>query len=60
VSTENDTNPTLEERRREPWPWIVTGLLAFMITTSLLFYAIAAANPDPPVTPESKPGLSAS
>jgi hypothetical protein len=48
-----------ERRRREPWPWIVGGLLAFMIGTSLLFYAIAASHPDPPVVPEDKPGLSA-
>lgn len=44
---------------REPWPWIVGCLLAFMIATSLTFYAIAASNPDPPVVPDDKPGLEA-
>jgi len=29
-----------------PWPWIVIGLLAAMVTSSLLFLRIAVANPD--------------
>lgn len=46
-------------RRREPWPWIVAGLLTFMIAASLSFFAIAASHPDPPVTRERTPGLEA-
>jgi len=45
------------ERRREPWPWIVAGLLAFMVCTSLTFFAIATTHPDPPVVADDTPGL---
>ena len=41
------------ERRFEPWPWVVIGLLGFMISGSLTFYSIAANNPDPEVVEDA-------
>lgn len=35
------------ERRVEPWPWILVGLLLAMMVGSLGFYAVAARHPDP-------------
>lgn len=43
--------------RREPWPWIIAGMLTFMIAASLSFFAIAASHPDATVSAERKPGL---
>jgi hypothetical protein len=40
-------------RRREPWPWIVVGLLGTMISISLLFLATAVRHPDPPVVDDA-------
>jgi len=40
-------------RRVEPWPWIVVGLLAAMMSGSVAFYRIAAANPDPVVVDDT-------
>lgn len=37
-------------RRAEPWPFLVAGLLAAMIGTSMGFYRIATRFPDPVVT----------
>lgn len=34
------------QRRFEPWPWVLAGLLCAMIAGSLSFYAIAATHPD--------------
>jgi hypothetical protein len=31
---------------REPWPWIIIGLLGSVITASLITVWIAATNPD--------------
>lgn len=39
--------------RREPWPWIVAGLLATMISISVAFLATAIAHPDPPVVDDA-------
>jgi hypothetical protein len=38
-----------DERRREPWPWILAGLLLAMVASSLAFWWIAATHPDPRV-----------
>jgi hypothetical protein len=35
-----------DERRSEPWPWILAGLLLAMIATCLAFWWIAASHPD--------------
>lgn len=35
------------ERRREPWPFLLAGLLLAMMAGSLGFLAVAAAHPDP-------------
>ena len=45
------------ERRFEPWPIAVACALFLTIGVSIGFYVIAANNPDPVVTMESKPGL---
>lgn len=42
-----------ERRGTGPWPWIVVGLLAAMVTGSLLFLRIAVANPDALVVRDS-------
>lgn len=42
--------------RREPWPWILVGLLASMIASSLLLLAIAIRHPDVPVGGEEASG----
>jgi hypothetical protein len=49
-----DTDPIARDagtrpRGREPWPWIVGGLLATMIGVSVAFLATALRHPDPPV-----------
>ncbi len=41
------------ERRIEPWPLAVGGLLAMMIGACLLFWNIAATNPDPEVVDDA-------
>ena len=41
------------ERRREPWPWLVAGMLASMIAASLAFLWIAVTHPDPPVVDDA-------
>jgi hypothetical protein len=41
------------ELRREPWPWVVGGLLASMIAASLTFLWIAVTHPDPPVVDDA-------
>lgn len=33
-------------RRFEPWPWLLAGLLAAMIGSSLCLFAIASSHPD--------------
>jgi hypothetical protein len=45
--------PALERRAREPWPWIVGGLLASMIGVSFAFLATAIRHPDPPVVDDA-------
>jgi len=35
-----------ERARREPWPWILAGLLTLMVASSLLLLAIAIRHPD--------------
>jgi hypothetical protein len=42
-----------EVRRREPWPWIVGGLLGAMISISLAFLATAIVHPDPRVVDDA-------
>ncbi|MDX1650050.1 MAG: FixH family protein, partial [Myxococcota bacterium] len=37
----------MAERRVEPWPWILAGLLAAMMAGSLGFLSIATRHPDP-------------
>lgn len=44
-------------RRVEPWPWILTALLVFMIGTSIAFFLIARAHPDPVIHPATRPGV---
>lgn len=41
------------ERRFEPWPWALAGLLLAMIAGSLAFYAVARAHPDPLVVDDA-------
>jgi len=36
--------------QREPWPWIVGGMLALMIGISTTFFVIAVSHPDPEVS----------
>ncbi|HVP30611.1 MAG TPA: hypothetical protein VMW35_15765 [Myxococcota bacterium] len=43
-------------RQREPWPWILVGLLSAMIGSSLLLLWIAIAHPDPLVDGSEAPG----
>jgi nitrogen fixation protein FixH len=43
-----------EGRGAGPWPWIVAGLLAAMVTSSLLFLRIAVANPDALVVSDAR------
>jgi hypothetical protein len=43
---------TSEARTREPWPFAVAAALAAMIGVCAVFYALASANPDPPVDVE--------
>jgi hypothetical protein len=45
------------ERRIEPWPIALGAALALMIGVAVAFFLIAAANPDPVVTSEPRPGL---
>ncbi len=42
-----------ERRRIEPWPWLVTGMLLAMISTSLAFFHVARTHPDPPVVDDA-------
>lgn len=35
-----------QRRSAGPWPWIVSGLLLFMVSSSLAFLAIAVTHPD--------------
>lgn len=42
-----------ERTRFEPWPWVIAGMLGFMISGSLAFYSIAASNPDPEVVDDA-------
>lgn len=37
-----------------PWPWIVVGLLAAMVTSSLLFLRVAVTNPDALVVTDAR------
>lgn len=41
------------ERRFEPWPIAVMGLLGSMIAGSLAFAVVASRNPDPPVVDDA-------
>ena len=40
-------------KRREPWPWILAGMLGSMITVSCLFLWTAIRHPDPPVVEDA-------
>ena len=45
----NDTDTVMEPGRpwyREPWPWIIIGLLGSVVIASLITVWIAATNPD--------------
>ena len=52
-----DAPDTRDPRRIEPWPWILAGLLAFMIASSIGFYLIAASHPDPVIDRTPQPGV---
>lgn len=41
------------ERRFEPWPFILAGLLVAMMTGSVSFYVIAAHHPDPVIVDDA-------
>jgi hypothetical protein len=41
------------ERRREPWPFVVAGLLGSMIAVSIAFFFVAVKHPDPPVVDDA-------
>ncbi len=41
-----------DERRHEPWPWIVAGLLLTMMAVSTAFAWVAHWLPDPVVVDE--------
>jgi len=41
--------PADRQRRREPWPFALAALLAFMIAVCAAFYAVAASHPDRPL-----------
>jgi nitrogen fixation protein FixH len=44
-----------EERRSSgPWPWIVGGLLLFMVSSSLAFLGIALSHPDALVVDDAR------
>ncbi len=36
-----------------PWPWIIAGLLAFMVAGSIAFLVISIQNPDPLVVDDA-------
>lgn len=36
-----------------PWPWILAGLLAFMVTSSFAFLRVALSHPDPLVVADA-------
>ena len=36
-----------------PWPWILAGLLLFMVSSSLAFLRVAISNPDPLVVDDN-------
>jgi hypothetical protein len=44
------------ERRVEPWPLALAGLLALMISVCGVLYAVAATHVDPEVAREARPG----
>lgn len=48
-----DARPERPGDAREPWPWIVAGLLGGMICISLLFFWTAVRHPDPPVVDDA-------
>lgn len=39
---------------REPWPWIIIGMLGTVITASLITLGIAISNPDPLVVDDAQ------
>jgi hypothetical protein len=45
------------ERRVEPWPLALAGLLALMISVCGVLYAVAATHVDPEVASEARPGV---
>jgi len=53
-----DTTPSRDgaRARREPWPWIVAGLLATMIASSMLLLAIAIRHADVAVDDDAAAG----
>jgi len=48
-----------EERRFEPWPFVLALALLAMMGISLSFYAVAHMNPDPPVAESQRAPLPA-
>lgn len=48
-----------DERRREPWPWVVGGLLAGMIAVCIAFAAIAYTHADVELVDRGTPGVEA-
>ncbi|MEM1410833.1 MAG: FixH family protein [Pseudomonadota bacterium] len=43
---ESSPEPTARPWYREPWPWIIIGLLGTVVVASLATFWIAASNPD--------------
>jgi len=49
--------PPESDPRVEPWPIALAAALLLMVGIGVAFYAIAAANPDPLVTRDARPGM---
>ena len=43
------SDPPETSSPREPWPYVLAGMLLSMIAVSLAFLAVAILNPDPEV-----------
>ena len=42
-----------DERKREPWPWIIAGLLLSMMVVATSFAWVAHRMPDPVIVDEA-------
>ena len=52
--SESTLEPVARPWYREPWPWIIIGLLGTVIVASMITLWIAASNPDGLVVDDAK------